>query len=100
MYSCKDKNKNKNVIQSLYISDFTFSNAKKALSAVFYTADRAFVNTDGKWLFNLYYATETVSFKPSGCIIFKTVSRLGMVLKDSILATEDCGIPQIDASSL
>lgn len=51
-------------------------------------------------LYNYFYATETVSFKPSGCIIFNNVSIFGVVLNVSILATDDCGIPHISAKSL
>lgn len=41
----------------------------------------------------------TVSFKPSGCIIFIKVSNFGVILYDSMRATEDCGIPQSAAKS-
>ena len=44
-------------------------------------------------------AAEMVNFKPSCWKIFSRVSRLGIVLKDSIRATEDCGIPHLAASS-
>ena len=55
------------------------------------------------WLYNCNYRpvcldTDTVSFNPNGWKIFNRVSKLGVVLKDSILATEDWGIPQIAAS--
>lgn len=41
-------------------------------------------------LSTLYF--NTVNFSPSGRMIFSSVSKLGVVLKDSILATEDCGL--------
>ena len=44
-------------------------------------------------------AAEMVNFKPSCWKIFSRVSRLGIVLKDSIRATEDCGMPHLAASS-
>ena len=42
---------------------------------------------------------ETVSVNPRCWKIFKRVPRLGVVLHDSILATEDCGRPHMAASS-
>lgn len=40
-----------------------------------------------------------VSFNPRGRNILRSVARLGVVCKDSILATEDCGMLQIAAKS-
>ena len=71
---------------------------RKAIKGIYILEIQSQEHTGKKVRLKIVYF-DTVSFNPKGRNIFKSVVMFGLVCMDSILATEDCGMPQMAARS-